>query len=135
MASPRWYHKLPMAWVKDMACPCCGVLYIETKVLETLRAVCERYGHMVYVTSGYRCILHNDSLAGASKTSQHMAGLALDLAPLPMDTVEEFAASLDELERACVATKSITFIKRYATHIHIDLRPGARVAEGEVAEA
>lgn len=44
-------------------------------VLDPLR---ERYGHPIYVNSGYRCPRLNKAVGGA-KTSQHMTGEAADI--------------------------------------------------------
>jgi len=132
MAQARWYHQLPMSWIEDVACPCCGEVKIKTKVLAALRKVGHRYGQMIYITSAYRCPSHNASLPGSSPTSKHMAGLALDIAPLAQETREAFVETLDKLETACVETREIVFIKRYRTHVHIDLRPGQRIWKREV---
>lgn len=58
----------------------------DEQVIENLKAIAEKvfqpcrdhFGHPIYVSSGYRSPRLNEAVRG-SKTSQHMAGKALDL--------------------------------------------------------
>lgn len=58
----------------------------DDQVIENLKAIAENvfqplrdhFGHPIYVSSGYRSHRLNEAIRG-SKTSQHMAGKALDL--------------------------------------------------------
>ena len=58
----------------------------DEQVIENLKAIAENvfqpcrdhFGHPIYVSSGYRSPRLNEAIRG-SKTSQHMAGKALDL--------------------------------------------------------
>ena len=46
---------------------------------ELLDPIREKWGHPIYVNSGYRCPALNAKLKNASKTSSHMRALASDL--------------------------------------------------------
>lgn len=54
-----------------------NLVFLCENVLEPLRLI---FGHPIKVTSGYRSKLVNERVGG-SKTSQHMSGLACDIAP------------------------------------------------------
>ena len=61
-----------------------NLIALVENILDPLR---EAYGKPIIVTSGYRCEELN-RLVGGSKTSQHRAGMAVDIRTVP-DTVEE----------------------------------------------
>lgn len=61
-----------------------NLIALVENILDPLR---EAYGKPIIVTSGYRCEELN-RLVGGSKTSQHRAGMAVDIRTIP-DTVEE----------------------------------------------
>lgn len=52
-----------------------NLVVLVERLLDPLR---ERYGHPIYVNSGYRCLALNQAVKGAS-TSQHMKGEAVDI--------------------------------------------------------
>lgn len=52
---------------------------LKDTILNPLR---EAWGSGILVTSGFRCKKLNDSIIGASKTSVHQIGYAVDLVPM-----------------------------------------------------
>lgn len=59
---------------------CCTETPIDEKLVEILQKVRDNFKAPVTVNSGYRCPVHNSRVSGASKTSNHMKGLAADIA-------------------------------------------------------
>ena len=55
----------------------------------------EEWGKPIYITSGYRCPMHN-AMVGGRVLSAHMFGLALDL-DCKMDEVYELAELIEDL--------------------------------------
>lgn len=58
---------------------CCTATPIDEELVEILQKVREHFGTAVTVNSGYRCPVHNKNVGGASKTSNHMKGMAADI--------------------------------------------------------
>jgi zinc D-Ala-D-Ala carboxypeptidase len=62
-----------------LKCPCCkkdGVTVFLRGKLDELEA---EWGKPLHINSGYRCPAHNKTVGGAEQ-SQHMLGMAVDLA-------------------------------------------------------
>ncbi|HYE84728.1 MAG TPA: D-Ala-D-Ala carboxypeptidase family metallohydrolase [Vicinamibacterales bacterium] len=86
-------------------------------VFEAIRASC---GHQpIAVLSAYRSPAHNRKVGGA-RNSQHVQGRALDLRPPKGWTVARFYERIRALAPALPDLKGIG---RYATFVHIDVRP------------
>lgn len=60
-------------------CRCCGVNYIDPRVIPLHREMEIHAGEKLAVTSGYRCERHNRDVGGKN-TSSHVKGLAWDVA-------------------------------------------------------
>lgn len=58
-----------------------------------LDGIREAWGSAIICNSGYRCKAVNDKLKGASKTSVHMIGFAIDMVPAN-GKIEQFAEFL-----------------------------------------
>lgn len=58
---------------------CCSETPIHSVVLEILQEARDYFGASIKINSAYRCEEHNAKVAGASKNSQHMKGLAVDI--------------------------------------------------------
>lgn len=58
---------------------CCVETPIDEELVEILQKVRDNFKSAVTVNSGYRCPVHNARVGGASKTSNHMKGLAADI--------------------------------------------------------
>ena len=72
----RW----PNFAVSEIACSCCGEVYIWPEPLDALRRLCNLIGGPLTITSGHRCARHNsDPKTGGKNHSVHLQ-LAFDLA-------------------------------------------------------
>lgn len=58
---------------------CCTETPIHEDLVEIVQKVRDHFGVSVTVNSGYRCPVHNANVGGASKTSYHMNGQAVDI--------------------------------------------------------
>jgi len=96
----------------ELRCPCCGVMVMDTQVVEALEALRSLLGAPIRVTSGYRCPRHNKEIGG-HPTSLHMAGEAVDIQVPGWE-------NKDVAEMAAVA--GFRGIIVYETHVHLDMR-------------
>lgn len=70
----RWAHFLP----GEMACPCCGELYVWPEALDALERLRTALAEPLRINSAHRCALHNVRVGGAP-ASLHKK-LAFDIA-------------------------------------------------------
>ena len=64
--------------VKEIACKCgCGESRIKQEMLDKIEELRILIGKPIIVTSGYRCVKHNEGVGG-SKGSGHLTGEAVD---------------------------------------------------------
>lgn len=85
---------------------------------EAIRAI---VGQPIVIGSAYRTPAYNAAIPGAAKRSQHMEGRALDLYPPKGWTIDRF---YDAIHAWAIQDESKIFgIGRYATFVHIDIRP------------
>ena len=113
---------------QELACQCCGKLPYQKDVmtesqyrafgaaLDTLR---EAYGAPMTITSAYRCPHHNSEIGGA-KSSQHMAGIAVDVAVTGADALRLVSVAL-----ALGGWYGVGVAKNF---IHLDRRPFSQAA-------
>lgn len=99
----------------------CHVNYCTPELVATLERIRLRTGPLL-VDSGYRCAQHNAELVNAASFSRHVTGQAADIRAQGMS-----AADLETIARGLPEINGIgrADAQRY---IHIDLRPGPRVA-------
>ena len=64
--------------VDEMACPCCGRVFIDYRLFPILDRIRDAVGQPVIINSGYRCPAHNADVGGAPD-SQHLYGSAADI--------------------------------------------------------
>lgn len=65
---------------KEFTCKCgCGFDDVDTRLIERLEAVREMYGQPLIITSGCRCVKHNEA-SGGKGDSAHLRGIAADIA-------------------------------------------------------
>jgi hypothetical protein len=75
----RWPHFGP----RQIACPCCGEIFIWPEALDALERLYAAMGTPLGINSGHRCALHNARVGGAP-LSQHKR-LAFDIALMGLD--------------------------------------------------
>ena len=63
----------------EMKCPCCGLCEMNKRFMSELERYRQMVNHPLTVSSGMRCISHNDSLPNSAPKSWHLAGKAADL--------------------------------------------------------
>jgi|WetSurMetagenome_2_1015567.scaffolds.fasta_scaffold216969_2 zinc D-Ala-D-Ala carboxypeptidase len=83
----RWPDFSP----RQIACPCCGEVYLWPAALDALESLRARQGAPLDITSGHRCALHNARVGGAP-LSQHKR-LAFDIALQGHDLARLLAAA------------------------------------------
>jgi uncharacterized protein YcbK (DUF882 family) len=102
-------------YLDEFQCPCCQQVMLHSLLLQKLKGLRYKIQKPVIITSGYRCLAHNQVVGGV-KNSYHLSGIAVDL------YVPELA--LSELLKA---TEEIGFsgIGYYPDQnfLHLDIRP------------
>jgi uncharacterized protein YcbK (DUF882 family) len=63
---------------QEFACPCCGQEEMDEGYIIKLDAVREIANVVMVITSGWRCLKHNQRVGG-SPTSSHLYGKAADI--------------------------------------------------------
>lgn len=90
-------------------------------VFELIRSKCG--DKPIQILSAYRTPSWNKKIGGA-KNSQHKEGRAMDLKPPEGWSVMAFYELIKELSKI----SAIRGIGRYATFVHVDIRPGGYLA-------
>lgn len=62
----------------EFRCPCCGLVAMDTHLIEGLQYIRDHYRRPMKVTSGYRCEKHNKDVGGKDDSS-HLIGEAADI--------------------------------------------------------
>ena len=62
----------------EMACPCCGRVFIDDRLFPILDRIREAVGQPVFIMSGYCCPSHNAEVGGVAD-SQRLSGCAADI--------------------------------------------------------
>lgn len=63
---------------KDFKCPCgCTRQMVDSELVEKLQAIRDKLGKPIKITSGYRCLKHNQAVNGGTN-SRHRYGMAAD---------------------------------------------------------
>ena len=97
---------------EEMDCPCCQASHISTKFMHRLEACRILAGVPFRVTSGFRCVKHNEEIGG-HKNSAHKFGQAVDIA-------RQNPASDRRIIDAAVKCEFIG-IEIATRHIHLDM--------------
>ena len=102
--------------IEEVACKgtnCCGGVYpMSREFLSVADALRKLSGGPLYVTSGFRCYTHNNTIEGSAPESKHTKGIAMDLYSNRMSPEE-----LGELARNLGL-----YVIVYHNRIHIDGR-------------
>lgn len=103
----------------EFACQCgCGFNTVDFELINVLEEMRAYFDKPIYITSGSRCVSHNKSVGGSSR-SQHLFGRACDFKV--KDTHADIVA--DYLESKYQA---IYGIGRYDGRTHVDTRSGTK---------
>ena len=101
---------------EEFACKCgCGFDTVDIELVGMLEAIREQFGQPITVTSGCRCMAHNEAVGGGHN-SQHLKGRAADIIVRDVDP-QDVAAFADI---GCGAPG----LGRYSTFTHIDSHCG-----------
>jgi len=104
--------------VQELACRCCGRLWIVPGLLDALEELRAVVGAPIIVLSGFRCPAHNSRVGGSSK-SRHLTGQAADLTIPGLTPAKMLALALGV---AAFARGGAGLYPREG-FIHVDLRP------------
>jgi len=107
----------------ELACPCCGDMYLQPGFLDALNAVRSRYGHPMGVTSGCRCHAHNTVIRGHER-SLHVFGNKAH----KTDTCAVDISVTDGEKRAALVEAALAeglSVGVASNFIHIDMRQAA----------
>jgi len=83
-------------------------------------------GRPLTILSAFRTPEYNRRIPGAAKASQHVQGRALDLRPPAGVSVDELLAAVLSVARR--PDSRIRGVGRYSWGVHMDIRPGDRLA-------
>ena len=64
---------------EELACKHCGRMDIPQSSIDRLQALRDRVGHVLRITSGFRCPEHNNVVSSTGRTGPHTKG-AFDIA-------------------------------------------------------
>lgn len=107
----------------EFACSCgCASCTIDAGVVKVLQEIRDHFNERVVVTSGVRCMHHNERVGGVS-TSQHLQGRAADIVVNNIDPAD-VANWVDTVYPDSLG------LGRYSTFTHIDSRQGKARWEG-----
>lgn len=101
---------------KEFMCSHCGMVHVETTLIEKLEKLRKLAGRSIHINSGYRCPAHNSKIGGTSQ-SYHMKGMAADIV----------IQGLNPRQVAALAQKAgFGGIGSYADFTHVDVGPPRR---------
>ncbi len=100
----------------EFKCHCgCEGHDVKPELIEKLEKFRDIVGKPIKIISGYRCPDHNHKVGGA-KSSQHMAGTAVD--------IKVDGMSVNELDSLAEKSGLWGGIGTYPRHLHVDIRKG-----------
>ena len=102
---------------REFACHCkCGQDTVDVELVAILEAVRHHFGQPVTITSGNRCMAHNDAVGG-ERLSQHLYGRAADFTVRGV-TPDQVVAFLESRYADRYG------IGLYKSWVHVDSRKG-----------
>ena len=107
--------------LNEFQCRCgeirCHLTLVHPKLVETLQTLRELLARPLYLSSGFRCVSHNERIGGLVR-SYHTRGMAADV-------VCATGAQMDELAEAAAGIPAIGAIGSYPGrgYLHLDVRP------------
>lgn len=79
---------------EELACKHCGQMHIPLASIERLQALRDKVGHVLRVTSGYRCPEHNNVVSSTGRKGPHTKA-AFDIAIYGEDAYRLVRAAID----------------------------------------
>lgn len=116
--------------LQEFHCQCrselCVYTFISMALVTNLQIIRDRVRHSIYVTSGCRCMIHNEH-EGADPDSRHVPGMAADVTTMNKSITESIYGH-------AMALTSIRGIGRYEhngklVRLHLDVRPRSGAAK------
>lgn len=104
----------------ELSCNHCGRIADgpeQRRAWKSLDYLRHQLGYPLRVTSGTRCVAHNQAVGGA-RASKHLEGLAFDLSPLSEVRFPQFEVEAIYCAREC----GFHGIGIYSRFIHLDTR-------------
>jgi uncharacterized protein YcbK (DUF882 family) len=101
---------------KELACKHCGQEVHSPELIAVLELVRLKFKSPVIITSGYRCLEHNDNVGGAPN-SKHIYGIAADIKVKGVSPIKVF----EFIDDTFPETYGIGL---YSSWVHIDTRTG-----------
>jgi len=100
---------------EEFACSCgCGRDVVDSELLEVLMRLREYYSQPITITSGNRCVIHNEAVGG-SPESQHLLGKAVDIKVKDTSPTEVF-------RRLDLWYPNNYGLSGYSSWVHLDVR-------------
>jgi len=99
--------------LREFQSPDTGEVKINSKLIEKLELLRQRFGRSIIINSGYRTPEHNAKVGG-SKNSLHVQGKAVDIRKVEGLTIDEMAELAEEI--------GFDGIGKYNWGIHVDIR-------------
>ena len=101
---------------KDLSCRCCGLLRVDSRLLDGLETLRSLAGVPVKVHAGFRCSRHNREVGGVPH-SEHLEGLAADvsLPGLSLQRMYELALEVPQFAGGGIGVYEGNFL-------HVDVR-------------
>jgi len=104
--------------VQELACGCCGRLWVAPGLLDALEELRAAAGAPIIVLSGFRCPAHNSRVGGSLK-SRHLTGQAADLTIPGLTPAKMLALALG----VGAFARGGAGLYPQEGFIHVDLRP------------
>ncbi len=100
----------------ELACPCCGELKVEKRLLDALEDLRSLAGKPIVIHDGYRCPNHNQEVGGVTD-SEHTRGMAadVDIPGLSLQQMYELALQVPEFVEGGIGVYDGGFV-------HVDVR-------------
>lgn len=110
---------------EELACPCdrdsCKCVVVHWALIELLSRMRQQLKQPLYITSGYRCPRHNQTVGGAPE-SLHLGGMAADV---------QTAAAMPQHLAPVAEAVGAGGIGVYPRHCHVDVGEPDRRWEGD----
>ena len=100
----------------ELQCPCCKKCEINPVLLTRIQTLRDLFGPII-ITSGYRCMKHNQKVGGAEK-SYHLNGNAVDIRIKTFDSKRRYKLIKTIYELG------FTGIGIGKSKLHVDIRDG-----------